>query len=723
MESSRRIGFGFGFWIRSCFVTPWTNLVRISVGVLSHLDTNPKQKVQSHHEDCAELEFLVVDDGCRVKVRCPSLLSRWICRRTNHGNTGLVRTERQTAKPQKELHFHSHITQFYRYGYGLGALERSYYDGTNKVFYGGSELGFVTVSDFVNYPEVTVTDMFIDLVDSLTDIKVCGPYLFVSSKNDPSPGTLHVYEALTRANGTLVGDLKEINAIPVGVGPDNVLVSKDCTLVATADEGEGDYDDDIGFINPVGTVSIVRGPFDTPTVTTVSLNQWTEEMLLDWDVHLPFSRNAMEYWDATLASNYSNLFDSYTPDMNLEPEYLAFGSNETEIYVNLQENNAVVVIDVATNTATNIFPYGLKSGFPVDLVEDGGCAMMPTVEGLYFLRSADSIASFEKDGENYIVTANEGDDVEYGDYGEKVKGKDVFNGTTILFPGMTADDSVLQTAKYFHAKCDATTEEFCASSMALSIGTTMTNFSNVTSPNIYRMVALGGRGISIYKVKEDDLELVWDSGDEFERMGCEAFPWSHNGIQDEEFAAVDGVLYNRSDDDLRATIEELNLECADRGDGVPGACPLGQTVDDRSVKDGYAPETVVVGEACGTMYAVTVSEKNSVGFLYDLADLTSPVLEQVFHLSEVSEFLSPELAYNERKLGEIDSETIQFLTANESPTGKTAVLFSGAFSGSTSLWEFDCDGDDGGGEQSGAVKLGRWIPLLSAASLLWSAVA
>jgi len=119
---------------------------------------------------------------------------------------------------------------------------------------------------------------------------------------------------------------------------------------------------------------------------------------------------------------------------------------------------------------------------------------------------------------------------------------------------------------------------------------------------------------------------------------------------------------------------------------------MSMKVDVRSTADGCAPETVVVGEACGELYTVTVCEKNSIGFLYSLADVSAPELVQVFHLSEASEKYSPGLSYDARILGEIDSESIQFLTAEESPTGNAAVLFSGAFSGTASLWEFNCDG-------------------------------
>jgi hypothetical protein len=129
----------------------------------------------------------------------------------------------------------------------------------------------------------------------------------------------------------------------------------------------------------------------------------------------------------------------------------------------------------------------------------------------------------------------------------------------------------------------------------------------------------------------------------------------------------------------------------DRGDGTPGACPMGKTVDWRSLKDGYAAEAIVSGEACGKRYMVTVSEKNSVGFLYDVSDIENPVLAQVFHLSPGSEKRNPVLAYADRTLGEIDAESIIFMNAEDSPNGKAGILFAGAWSTSTSFWEFNCD--------------------------------
>lgn len=117
---------------------------------------------------------------------------------------------------------------------------------------------------------------------------------------------------------------------------------------------------------------------------------------------------------------------------------------------------------------------------------------------------------------------------------------------------------------------------------------------------------------------------------------------------------------------------------------------MGDTVDERSLKDGYAAEAIVTGSACGKDYLITVSEKNSVGYMYDVSDITSPELVQVFHLSPDSETKNPVVAYADRTLGEIDAESILFFEEDESPTGKPAVLFAGAWSTTTSYWEFDC---------------------------------
>jgi hypothetical protein len=318
-------------------------------------------------------------------------------------------------------------------------------------------------------------------------------------------------------------------------------------------------------------------------------------------------------------------------------------------------------------------------------------------------------------GVQYIVTANEGDDVEYGDFAEKVDAGDIFNGTAIAFAGMTAAASVFDptdptagSSAPFNVECsNSATVPFCAPGLALTLGTSTVDYSDPTRPNIYQLTGIGGRGLSIYKidVKADGggggrMDLVWDSGALLEMEGCRAFPWAHNAEVDEEYAPVDGAFFNSlaADDVLREDIIAKNDPtddgCADGGNGRPGACPLGASVDARSNGDGCAPETVVVGTACGgELYMATACEKNSIAFVFKLTDPSAPELYDVFHLSPASEQLNPGLAYASRTLGEIDAESIQFLSSDDSPTGKAAILFAGAFSGTTSLWEFVCPND------------------------------
>lgn len=353
------------------------------------------------------------------------------------------------------------------------------------------------------------------------------------------------------------------------------------------------------------------------------------------------------------------------------------------------------------------FRYGLKSGFMVDVNDsDGGCDDMRAPEGLAFLRSADGIASFSVNGKQYVVTANEGDDVGLGDFDEKLDGDDIFMGSAIEFENMTALPSIFDpanpamgTSAPFNGVCDEATSTFCSPGLAFSIGTSMVNYSDPTRPEIYQLTGIGGRGISIYEIDSSSggsMELVWDSGSLFEVEGCMAFPWAHNAQIDEEYAPVDGEFFNFLDanDGLRTDIQEKNDPnedgCEDGGNGMSGACPLSSTVDERSDGDGCAPETIVVGEACGELYLVTACEKNSIGFVFNIGDPSTPMLLDVIHLSPASELLNPGLAYQNRTLGEIDPESMQFLAADESPTGNAGVLFSGAFSGTASFWHFVC---------------------------------
>lgn len=133
--------------------------------------------------------------------------------------------------------------------------------------------------------------------------------------------------------------------------------------------------------------------------------------------------------------------------------------------------------------------------------------------------------------------------------------------------------------------------------------------------------------------------------------------------------------------------------CSDAGNGQPGACPMIETVDAKAEGDGLAPESVVAAIACGRVLVVSCGENNAVCFVYDMTDIdngSDPELVKVFSLSPASKSMSPGVAYDDRSLGDLDSESPIFVTACQSPTGKPGIFMNGAHSGTVSFWEFEC---------------------------------
>jgi hypothetical protein len=120
---------------------------------------------------------------------------------------------------------------------------------------------------------------------------------------------------------------------------------------------------------------------------------------------------------------------------------------------------------------------------------------------------------------------------------------------------------------------------------------------------------------------------------------------------------------------------------------------MSETIDSKAEEDGLAPESVIVAIACGRVLAVSCGEMNSVCFIYDITDIdngSDPELVKVFSLSTASENKSPGVAYDDRTLGELDSESPIFVNACQSPTGKPGIFMNGAHSGTISFWEFEC---------------------------------
>ncbi len=209
-----------------------------------------------------------------------------------------------------------------------------------------------------------------------------------------------VENANKQANGIIAlyrsSDLTLITTYPAGALPDMVSFSKDGRYIASANEGEpsGDYQ-----VDPEGSITLIdlaNGPTQAK-VQQIDFKAFNEKRRDEIENVRISGRNA-------------------TPAQDIEPEYLTFADNG-KLYVSLQENNAIAIIDVASARIEKIAPLGEKSWSNAQLDASnkdkkiGNFRAYPQLSGLYM---PDSITSYQAEGKTYILSANEGDGREYG---------------------------------------------------------------------------------------------------------------------------------------------------------------------------------------------------------------------------------------------------------------------------------------------------------------------
>jgi len=202
------------------------------------------------------------------------------------------------------------------------------------------------------------------------------------------------------------GSLGVISTLDVGFHPDNVKFSKDGNRLFIANEGEltvgGDND-------AAGSVSIVDLSSISSIADVSSLNS-SHVSTFDFQA----ANLAMGVSLAGLRINDKTATELYR---HIEPEYIT--ELDKQLYVSLQENNAVGVFDLASNKWTAIHDLGTIKQ-TIDASDKDGALINDVVAGMPM---PDTIASFSNKGNKYIVTANEGDF--RGDDADRVRVKDI----------------------------------------------------------------------------------------------------------------------------------------------------------------------------------------------------------------------------------------------------------------------------------------------------------
>lgn len=227
-------------------------------------------------------------------------------------------------------------------------------------------LGFVDVSD----PSVPDAEGTLALDGEPTSVAVKGDYALVA---------VNTSESFVEPSGHLsVVDIDErsiASRCDVGGQPDSVAISPDGDYLAIAIENERDEDLNDGALPqlPAGHLAI----FD--------LN----------DEGMPTNCDDVRIVDLTGLAEVGG--------DDPEPEYVSI-NDDNMVAVTLQENNHVVIVDLATSTVASHFSAGSVDLENVDLTDDGKVSLTESVADVP--REPDAVAWLNNDR---LATANEGD--------------------------------------------------------------------------------------------------------------------------------------------------------------------------------------------------------------------------------------------------------------------------------------------------------------------------
>ncbi len=110
-----------------------------------------------------------------------------------------------------------------------------------------------------------------------------------------------------------------------------------------------------------------------------------------------------------------------SPSLDIEPEYISINNTGSRAWVALQENNGFAIIDIEQNKIQSVISLGRKKIKMIDINSEDGANVVAAPANIYGLYQPDTIASYNANGQQYVVSANEGDDREYDEWEDYAK--------------------------------------------------------------------------------------------------------------------------------------------------------------------------------------------------------------------------------------------------------------------------------------------------------------
>ncbi len=305
--------------------------------------------------------------------------------------------------------------------------------------------------------------------------------------------------AKTDPGRVLVYDLRDLGKAPrsftVGALPDMLTFTPDGRRILVANEGEPNSYGLPTSVDPEGSVSIID--LKTGTVATAGFGGFDK---------------------ATLQAAGVRIFGpGATVAQDLEPEYIALSKDGKTALVTLQENNAVAIVDIETATVTSIRSMGFKDfrvGGPNTIdPNDQDTGYIPRQrDGFYALYQPDGIARFTVGGQDYFITANEGDARDWANVGG---------------PGVNSDLARAGAAFAPFNRIEVIRPALWGSAV----------------PADASLITIGGRSFSILDATG---AMVYDSGNVIEDLVASGFPANRdNGRDDNKGAEPEDVKIGR----------------------------------------------------------------------------------------------------------------------------------------------------------------------------------
>jgi len=364
-------------------------------------------------------------------------------------------------------------------------------ESNNRIWVVGTE--GIDVLDAANGARVATIDLSKDGEANSIAIKNGRVAVALSAEDKTDPGKVIFFDL----------EYTRLAEVAVGANPDMVVFTED-GRVLVANEGEPDSTD------PVGSISIVDSGYN---VTTAGFEAFNGQ-------------------ENALRGEGVRIFPGKTAAEDLEPEYIAVSPDGQTAYVTLQENNSLAVVDLTTNTITDILALGTKdhsvAGNGMDASnKDGVAGNIQTwpVQGMYM---PDGIAAYQVNGRNYYVTANEGDSRD-----EAVSVED-----------LALDDTAFADAASLQKK-----ENLGKLEVSIIDGDTDGD------GDFDQLFSYGARSFSIWN---GEGELVWDSGDYIETYLRDNYPdLLDDGRSDNKGPEPEGVALLQA---YGATLAFIGLE-------------------------------------------------------------------------------------------------------------------------------------------------------------------